>query len=112
MTSHSPLLLWALIWSIGLGTWLIRLSFLVLLGRVERVPPVLGRVLRFIPAAVLAALVLPALTHATGQFDLGTDRFAAGALAAVVAWQTRNVLATIAVGMGALWALQALGWLG
>jgi branched-subunit amino acid transport protein len=112
MTSHSPLLLWALIGSIGLGTWLIRLSFLALLDRVERVPPALGRVLRFIPAAVIAALVLPALTHATGEFDLGTDRFAAGLIAAVVAWRTRSVLATIAVGMGALWSLQALGWLG
>jgi len=109
MTSHSPGLLWGLIVAIGLGTWLTRLSFLALLARVERVPPAAARVLRLIPAAVLAALILPALTHATGEFDLGTDRLAAGAVAALVAWHTKSVLATIAVGMAVLWALQAIG---
>jgi branched-subunit amino acid transport protein len=108
MTTFSAPLVWGLIGIIGAGTWLLRVSFLALLGRVERVPPVVTRVLRFIPAAVLAALVLPALTHASGSFDLVTDRFAAGALAAVVAWLTRNVLATIAVGMVCLWLLQAV----
>ncbi|MEX0826346.1 MAG: AzlD domain-containing protein [Acidimicrobiia bacterium] len=109
MTSHSPALIWALIGMIGLGTWLIRLSFLALLGRVEHMPPMLGRILRFIPAAVLAALVLPALTHSTGEFELATDRFIAGAIAGVVAWRTKSVLATIVIGMGSLWILQAVG---
>jgi branched-subunit amino acid transport protein len=111
MTTHSGAVIWVLVVLIGLGTWLIRLSFLALLGRVEQVPPTIGRVLRFIPAAVLAALVLPALTHSAGELDLATDRFAAGAFAAIVAWRTKNVLATIGVGMGALWLLQVLGWL-
>ena len=35
-------------------------------------------------------------------------RLLAGTLAALVAWRTRNVLATIAAGMGALWILGAL----
>jgi branched-subunit amino acid transport protein len=109
MTTHSPALISVLIGIIGLGTWLIRLSFLALLGRVEQVPPMLGRILRFIPAAVLAALVLPALTHSTGEFDLATDRFIAGAIAGIVAWRTKSVLATIAIGMACLWLLQAVG---
>jgi branched-subunit amino acid transport protein len=54
-------------------------------------------------------LVLPALTHSTGDFDLATDRFIAGAIAGVVAWRTKSVLATIAIGMGSLWVLQAVG---
>ena len=108
MTTLSPPLVWALIAVIGAGTWLLRISFLTLLGRVDQVPPTVARVLRFIPAAVLAALVLPALTHATGEFDLGTDRFAAGVRAALVAWRTRNGLATSSVGRGCLWLLQAL----
>lgn len=108
MTTLSAPLVWALMAIIGVGTWLLRVSFLALLGRVEQVPPALAQVLRYIPAAVLAALVLPALTHATGEFDLATDRFAAGALAALVAWRTRNVLATITVGMVCLWVLQAV----
>jgi branched-subunit amino acid transport protein len=109
MKNHSPGLIWVLIGVIGLGTWLIRVSFMALLGRVEQVPPMLGRILRFIPAAVLAALVLPALTHSTGELDLATDRFIAGAIAAVVAWRTKSVLATIGVGMASLWVLQAVG---
>ena len=108
MTSYSPLALWGLIAVVAAGTWGIRASFIALLGRVEEIPPALMRVLRLIPAAVLAALVAPALTHGTGSFDLGTARFAAGVAAAAVAWRTRNVVATIAVGMGVLWLLQAL----
>ena len=108
MTTMSAPAVWVLVGIIGAGTWMLRMSFLALLGRVEHVPPVVTRVLRLIPAAVLAALVLPALTHAGGSFDLATDRFAAGVLAGLVAWRTRNVLATIAVGMVGLWILQAL----
>jgi len=108
VTTLSPPLVWLLIGAIGIGTWVLRISFLALLGRVDQVPPTVARILRFIPAAVLAALVLPALTHATGEFDLTTDRFAAGLVAGLVAWRTRNVLATIAVGMGCLWLLQAV----
>lgn len=100
--------LWLLLATIGLGTWLIRLSFLALLGRVERVPPAVERVLSMIPAAVLAALVVPGITRTQGHLDLGTARFFAGVLAAVVAWRTKNVLATIAVGMGVLWLLSAV----
>lgn len=109
MTTHSSTLIWVLIGVAGLGTWLIRLSFIALLGRVAAIPDLAMRILRLIPAAVLAALVAPSLTHATGSFDLGTDRFIAGAVAAVVAWRTKNVLATIGVGMGLLWLLQAVG---
>lgn len=109
MTTHSPATLWVLIAVIGAGTLAIRLSFLAILGRVEEIPPVAGRILRLIPAAVMAAIVVPGLTHAQGSFDLGTDRFLAGAIAAVVAWRTRNVLATIGTGMAVLWLIGALG---
>lgn len=108
MTGHSTTTIWVLIGVIGLGTQLIRLSFLAILNRVETIPPMVGHVLRLIPAAVMAAIVVPGFTHAAGTFDLGTHRFLAGAIATVVAWRTRNVLATIGVGMTALWLLEAL----
>jgi branched-subunit amino acid transport protein len=38
----------------------------------------------------------------------GNGRLVAGAIAALVAWRTRNVFLTIAVGMAALWSAQAL----
>ncbi len=108
MTTHSSTLIWVLMGVAGLGTWLIRLSFIALLGRVATIPDLVMRILGLIPAAVLAAIVAPSLTHAAGTFDLGTERFMAGAIAAVVAWRTKNVLATIGSGMGVLWLLQAL----
>ena len=40
--------------------------------------------------------------------SLANERLLAGALAALVAWGTKNVTLTILVGMG---ALLALGWL-
>nr|WP_213640258.1 AzlD domain-containing protein [Pseudomonas lalucatii] len=97
-----------IIFAIGLGTFALRLSFIELLGRASP-PPYLQRALRFVPAAVMAALVLPALVNLDGAPDLslGNERLLAGALAAFVAWRTRQVLLTLAVGMAALWLLQA-----
>ena len=71
-------------------------------------PVWLGRALRFVPAAALAALVFPALTHPAGHLDLSLNNFRllAGLGGAIVAWRTRNVLLTILVGMALLWILQ------
>jgi len=108
MTGFSPTAIWVLIGLIAAGTFLIRVSFLALIGRVQRVPDWATRVLRLIPAAVLAALAAPSFTHAEGSFDLTTPRFVAGLIASVVAWKTKNVVATLAAGMTALWILQAV----
>lgn len=101
--------LWLLILLIGLGTFALRLSFIHFWGRIE-LPQIVHRALRFIPAAVLAALVVPALIRPEGTIDLSLHnlRLIAGLLAAVVAMLTRNVLFTLAAGMAALWLLQAL----
>jgi len=92
--------LWIIIIIIGLLTLAIRLSFIVLFGVVE-VPPLLSRALRFVPAAVLSAIILPELLLRDGQLaiGLGNDRLLAGAVAIGVAWGTKNVLLTIAAGM-------------
>lgn len=109
MTSYSPGAIWLLLGAAAAGTWAIRVSFIALFGRLEAIPPWVLRILQLIPAAVLAALVAPALTHSSGHFDLASARFAAGIVAAVVAWRTKDVLATISVGMVVLWILQAAG---
>ena len=92
----------------GLVTFGIRLSFVALLGKVE-LPPVLTRALRFVPPAVLSAIILPEVLVRDGAVDLhpANPRLVAGVLAALVAWRTRNVVLTIAVGMAALWTAQA-----
>lgn len=99
---------WPVTIIIGVGTFGLRLLFIQLHGRVE-MPPLLKRSLRFIPAAVLAALVLPAMCYPETTLDLSLDnaKLLAGIIAAVVAWRTGNVLLTILVGMVALWLISA-----
>jgi branched-subunit amino acid transport protein len=99
---------WPALIAAGLVTFATRLSFIALLGRAEA-PPLLARALRFVPPAVLSAIILPELLLRRGvlRVDLGNERLLAGTLAALVAWWTKSVLATIAVGMAALWILQA-----
>jgi branched-subunit amino acid transport protein len=99
---------WLLFLAIGAGTFLLRFLFIYLFGKIE-MPNWLRRALRFVPAAALAALVFPALTHPTGSLDLSPNNFRllAGLCGAIVAWKTRNVLLTILVGLVLLWILNA-----
>jgi branched-subunit amino acid transport protein len=105
----SPLTLWLTIVGAGAGTFVLRLSFIALLGRVE-MPPFFRRVLRFVPAAVLTAFVIPLLFYENGalQVSLGNERLLAGLIAALIAWRTRSVLLTLGGGMATLWILQTI----
>jgi branched-subunit amino acid transport protein len=102
--------LWLTIVGAGAVTFALRLSFIALLGRVE-IPPFLGRALRFVPAAVLTAVVVPLLFYEDGALEvtLGNERLIAGLLAALIAWRTRSVLFVLGGGMATLWTLQAIG---
>ncbi|WP_178916433.1 AzlD domain-containing protein [Natronomonas gomsonensis] len=99
---------WLAIAVAGVGTFLIRFSFLFLFEYLSEVPDGAQRALRFVPAAVLAALVLPALVIVEGSpsVSLGNERLLAGLVAAVVAWRTESIFATIVVGMVVLVGLQ------
>lgn len=110
MTTFSAPVVWVIVFAVAAGTLGLRWSFLGLATRAGKVPLPLQRALRFVPAAVLAALTLPALLRPDGPFDITFDnhRLIAGSIAALVAWKTRNVLATIGVGMAVLWTLDAL----
>jgi len=100
---------WLIIIAMGVVTFGIRLLPIVLLGRIE-IPLVVQRALRFVPPAVLSAIIAPELLMPGGQVNLslGNARLLAGVLATVVAWRTKNVLATIAVGMIAFWVLSSI----
>jgi len=107
--SATPVALGILIVGMGVVTYAIRLSLILLLGRLK-VPPRVQRALRCVPPAVLSALIFPELLLPGGtmMFSLGNTRLVAGVMAGLVAWQSKNVLLAIAVGMVALWALQAV----
>lgn len=102
----ATLALWVTVILAGFVTFLTRLSFIAVHGRVE-LPEWFRRALTFVPAAVLSAIIFPELLAPEGAPDLaiGNARLLAGFAAALVAWRTRNVWLTIAVGMVALWSL-------
>ena len=102
--------LWLTIAGAGAVTFALRLSFIALLGRMET-PLLLGRALRFVPAAVLTAVVIPLLFYEGGALEvsLGNERLLAGLVAALIAWRSRSVPLTLGGGMATLWALQAMG---
>lgn len=106
----APAAVWVVVLVIGVLTFAIRFSFVYLFGRLDSVPPWLSRSLRYVPPAVFAALVLPSLVtlRPSVTATLADDRLLAGAFAAVVAWRTESILATIVAGMGALWTLRFL----
>ena len=100
---------WLLIVGVGLVTFLARASFIVFADP-HKFPHAFRVALAFVPAAVLAAIVVPGLAMPGGVLDLtlANPRLLAGILAMAVATRMRNPLAIIATGMLALWALQAL----
>jgi branched-subunit amino acid transport protein len=104
-TGYDPLTVWGVIVVAGVLTFGIRGSFIYLFGRIDRVPPRVKSALEYVPAAVFAALVVPAVVAPTGELSLslGNERLVAATLAALAAWYTERVVVTIAVGMGVLW---------
>jgi branched-subunit amino acid transport protein len=100
-------LLWITIIIIGLLTLGIRLSFIVFKGK-RQIPPIVQQGLRFVPIAVLSALIAPALFFPGGTLNISLNnaRLITGILAILVAWRTKNVLLTIFVGMACLLILQ------
>jgi len=96
-------------WPVFLGmtvvTFITRYTGIAVAGRV--LPGPLRRWLRYVPIAVLAALIAPDALAPEGQltFSASTVALLAGLL---VAWRTRNVFLTLAAGMATFWVLRLL----
>jgi branched-subunit amino acid transport protein len=93
---------WLVILVLGAGTFLIRFSFLGLIGA-RPVPRLVARLLRYTPVAVLPGLVAPLVLWpaATGGAP-DAARLAAAAATVLVGLATRNVLWAIGAGAGVL----------
>ncbi len=105
----SGITLWLTLLGMGAITYAIRLSFILLWGRVA-VPSWVHRALRFVPPAVLSAIIFPEILRPTGDWNLSptNPRLLAALIAALIAWRTRNALLTIVAGMAVLFLAQAL----
>jgi len=105
---EGALKLWAIILIVGALNYASRLSFIALFAR-RSMPPLLARALRFVPAAMLTALIVPMVLVPAGDVAAGAGpRVLAALVAAAVAFRARSTLATLAAGMLALWAAEAL----
>lgn len=106
--TYSTVQIWAIIIGMGIGTFLIRYSFLGLIGD-RALPPFALRLLRYTAVAVIPGLVAPLVVWpaATGGAP-DPARLSAALVALGLGVLTRNVLVAIFGGAGALYLVQAL----
>lgn len=96
-----------LIFGMAVVTYLPRFLPMYLLTRLE-VPKLFILWLRYIPVAVLAALIVPGITTVERQVHLawGNAYFLASIVAFLVAWRSKSMMLTVTVGMGVVLLLQ------
>jgi len=101
--------IWTIIVLMGVGTFLVRFSFLGLVGN-RKLPEWVLRHLRYTPVAVMPGLVAPLVLwpDASGG-DIDPARLAAAITTVAVGVGTKNVLASIICGAvvlyGMIWLL-------
>jgi branched-subunit amino acid transport protein len=97
---------WLIIAGVSAATYVLRASFIVFADP-QRFPPLFRQALRFVPPAVLAAIVVPGLVMTGGSIDASwrNGRLIAGLIAIAVAMRWRHPLAPIAAGLPSLWLL-------
>lgn len=100
----STLEIWGIIVALGVGSFLLRFSFLGLIGD-RNIPEWLLRYLRYTPVAILPGLVAPLVIwpEATGHSP-DPARISAAAITLIVGYFTKNVILSILSGIGTLYA--------
>jgi branched-subunit amino acid transport protein len=95
-----------MILGMALVTFGVRYPVLALVSRIRLPDAVLGA-LKFVPPAVLSAIILPEVVMPDGSLALNINNpeLVASIVAMLIAWRTRNLLLTIVLGMLAMW-----GW--
>lgn len=96
-----------LIVGMALVTFGIRYSMFAVAGRFE-FPSGVVDALRYVPPAVLTAIIVPSVLMPNGEavdFSLTNAYLIGAVVAGVVGWFSKNLLLTIVIGMGAF-----VGW--
>ena len=94
--SYSATEIWLIIGILAVGTFAIRFSFLGLIGN-KPIPPLMERMLRFTPVAVLPGMVAPLVLSGGAIPD--PVRLIAALTAVAVAYRKRNVVWGIFAGI-------------
>jgi branched-subunit amino acid transport protein len=89
-----------LIFGMALVTFAVRYPVLAIFGRLN-LPESVMRALRYVPVAVLTAIIVPGMVLPGGSVDLSLNNayLVAGVVSMGIAWYTRKLLPTIALGM-------------
>jgi branched-subunit amino acid transport protein len=92
---------WLLILSMAAVTFATRFPALAIVGRLP-LPNAALRALRYVPPAVLTAIIIPdvLLPGGTLTLSLSSSPLVAAVACALTAWFSRNLLLTITIGMG------------
>jgi branched-subunit amino acid transport protein len=98
-----------LIAGMSIATMATRIPVLLWFSR-RKMPEGILRALRYVPPAVLAAIIAPAVLMPGGQLSLSLDNAAlpAALIAILVSYRTRNLLLTIVIGMAAFFLIRTL----
>jgi branched-subunit amino acid transport protein len=104
---EGALKLWVVILAVGAINYASRLSFIAFFAR-RSMPPLLARALRYVPPAMLMALIVPMVVARGVGIETINPRIPAAIIAGAVAWRTRSTLKTMFAGMASLWLLQAV----
>ena len=98
-----------LVAGMALVTFLIRYPVLVVVGRIE-LPGWLIRALRYVPVAVFTAIIVPIALMPQSEIDITPTNayLVASVFSAIIAWRTKNLLVTIALGMAFFLVWRAL----
>ncbi len=88
--------------AVGLLTYSARAVPILFLAD-RTLPTPVERALRYVGPAVLSALVVTLVANGEGGSGIDVAEWTALAVAAIVAAATRNLIAALVAGMGALW---------
>lgn len=89
-------------------TFGVRYPVLSFVSRIQ-LPKIVIQGLRYVPASVLTAIIVPAVLIPEGEnivLNFSNAPLFASIIAMLVAWRTKNMLLTILMGMGILWLWQ------
>jgi len=99
----------ALIAGMAIATFLTRYPAMFLVSKID-LSPQIKSALKYVPIAVLSAIIAPLVLMQEGQVDLSIDNafFLAGLVSILISWRTNNLLLTIILGMVSLWLFQSI----
>jgi branched-subunit amino acid transport protein len=91
---------WLMILGMAIVTFSVRYPVMAIVGYMK-LPPAILRALKYVPTAVLTAIIIPAVLIHDGMLNLAFDnaQLIASIVAVLIAWRTKSLLWTIIGGM-------------